>query len=88
MAEGDKTGFLDRTLSHLRNAWKDIAGRGRVVRPDLPDDDLGRLREAMTECLEGRGGEVSARARAADLGRAYLTPRRHRTVPLSLPDGP
>lgn len=68
-----KTGFLDRTLSQLRNAWKDIAGRGKFVRPDLPDDDIDRLREAMAECLEGRGGEVSARARAADLGRAYLT---------------
>ncbi len=68
-----KTGFLDRTLSQLRNAWKDIAGRGTFVRPDLPDDDIDRLREAMAECLEGRGGEVSARARAADLGRAYLT---------------
>ena len=73
MAGGDKTGFLDRTLAQIRTAWKDIAGRDRFVRPDLPDDDLDRLREAMAECLEGRGGEISARARAADLGRAYLT---------------
>ena len=73
MAEADKTGFIDRTLSQLRNAWKDIAGRGGEVRPDLPDDDAERLRAKMLECLEGRGGEVSARARAADLGRAYLT---------------
>ena len=69
-----KSGFLDRTLAQLRGAWKDIAGRGKFTpRPDLPDDDKGRLRAAMSECLEGRGGEVSARARAADLGRAYLT---------------
>ncbi len=27
----------------------------------------------MLECLEGRGGEVSARARAAELGRLYLS---------------
>src|SRR5215831_742226 len=26
----------------------------------------------MLSCLDGRGGEVSARARAADLGRTYL----------------
>ena len=73
MAGDDNTGFLDRTLTQIRNAWKDIAGRGKFVRPDLPDDDRDRLREAMAECLEGRGGEVSARARAADLGRADLT---------------
>jgi malonyl-CoA decarboxylase len=73
MAGDDNTGFLDRTLTQISNAWKDIAGRGKFVRPDLPDDDRDRLREAMAECLEGRGGEVSARARAADLGRAYLT---------------
>ena len=74
MAEAVKTGFLDRTLAQIRNAWKDIAGRGKFVpRPDLPDDDIDRLREAMAECLEGRGGEVSARARAADLGHVYLT---------------
>ncbi len=69
-----KIGFLDRTLAQLRGAWKDIAERGKFTpRPDLPDDDKSRLRAAMSECLEGRGGEVSARARAADLGRAYLT---------------
>ena len=69
-----KAGFLDRTLSQLRSAWKDIAGRGKFApRPDLPAADRKRLREDMAECLEGRGGEVSARARAADLGRAYLT---------------
>ena len=73
MAEDGNTGFIDRTLSQLRDAWKDIAGRGGALRPDLPDDDAAHLRERMLECLEGKGGEVSARARAADLGRAYLT---------------
>jgi len=69
-----RSGFLDCTLARIRNAWKDIAGRREFVpRPDLPDDDRDRLRQAMAECLEGRGGEVSARARAADLGHAYLT---------------
>ena len=73
MADDDKSGFIDRTLSQLRNAWKDIAGRSGEVRPELPDDDAERVRGTMLECLEGRGGEVSARAGAADLGRAYLT---------------
>ncbi len=42
------------------------------MRPHLPDEDVERLREQMRACLEARGGEVSARARAAALGRAYL----------------
>lgn len=63
--------LLDR-LKTLRNLWLDIAGSGRdSFAPDLPDDDAGRLRGQMRACLEGVGGEVSARARAAQLGRAY-----------------
>jgi malonyl-CoA decarboxylase len=38
----------------------------------LPEDDLARLRRRIDECLEARGGAVSARARAAELGRVYL----------------
>ena len=69
--------FFDRTVLNLRNAWRDIAARGRSssiaqTRPDLPDDDIQRLRKHVVECLENRGGEVSARARAAELGRCYL----------------
>ena len=41
-------------------------------RPDLPEDDVARLRQQMLSCLDGRGGEVTARARAAELGRTYL----------------
>ena len=77
MVEKTKVGFLDRTLRNLRNAWQTIAGseydaEAASVRPHLPDDDVRRLREQMRACLETRGGEVSARARAAALGRAYL----------------
>ncbi len=70
-------GVFDRTLTNLRGAWRDIAlsARGvltRTPRPELSGDDIGRLREQMLSCLDGRGGEVTARARAADLGRTYL----------------
>ena len=77
----DRTGFLDgvvdRTLDNLRNlrlAWRDIASpsRGTAPRPELPREDVERLRLRLRDCLEGRGGEVAARARAADLGRTYL----------------
>jgi malonyl-CoA decarboxylase len=70
-------GVFDRTLARLRGAWREIAGSARGVltgapRPDLPEDDIARLRQQMLSCLDGRGGEVTARARAAALGRSYL----------------
>ena len=72
-----KAGFLDRTLRNLRKGWRSMAGSSydadhASARPDLPDDDLARVRNQMTACLEGKGGEVSARARAAALGHVYL----------------
>jgi malonyl-CoA decarboxylase len=74
----ERSRFLDRTLRNLRGAWNEIAERaagvfaGTQPSPSLPSDDAARLREQMRDCLAGRGGEVSARARAASLGRAYL----------------
>ena len=81
MSDRAPSGFLDgvfdRTLANLRSAWREIAlsTRGALSgapRPDLPDDDLTWMREQMLNCLDGRGGEVTARARAAELGRSYL----------------
>src|SRR6202165_4990344 len=81
MSERVPAGFLDgvfdRALANLRGAWREIALSTRGVlagalRPDLPEDDIARLRQQMLSCLDGRGGEVTARARAADLGRTYL----------------
>ncbi len=80
----DRNSFLDvvvdRTLGNLRSlrtAWRDIAAQARgalsrAPRPDLSRDDAEHLREQLRECLAARGGAVSARARAADLGRTYL----------------
>ncbi len=61
----------------MRSAWRDLTSAGRLpspppLRPDLPDDDLPGLQRQIAACIKGEGGEVSARARAADLGRAYL----------------
>ena len=45
-----------------------------MVRSDLSSDgDRRWLVEQMQSCLESRGGDVSARARAAALGRTYLS---------------
>jgi malonyl-CoA decarboxylase len=71
-------GVFDRTLMNLRSAWRDIAESARGVlsgtpRPDLPGEDASRLHQQMRSCLDGRTGGVTARARAADLGRTYLS---------------
>ncbi len=65
-------------LSRLKGLWRDIAGsdgagKVPVLAPALPENDLERLRAQMEACLSAKGGEVSARARAAALGRAYLS---------------
>ncbi|HLJ20437.1 MAG TPA: malonyl-CoA decarboxylase [Stellaceae bacterium] len=80
MSERSNVGFFDTmmeaTIGRLRAAWRDIAGQGRgtgpVPRPELTTDDTEHLREQLRACLDGRGGEVAARARAAELGRTYL----------------
>ena len=68
------SGILDRTLQRFRRAWR-LAGRAPLkegVAPDLPPGDAERVRRQIDACLESRGGEVSARARAAELGETYL----------------
>ena len=61
-------------LQRLRGTWRDITHSiSGNVKPDLSTiSDIDRLREQMLSCLESRGGEVSARSRAATLGRTYL----------------
>jgi len=77
MTEHKAVSLFDRTLRNLRRGWQSIAGSSydedaASTRPDLPDDDAAQILEQMRECLENKGGEVSARARAAALGRVYL----------------
>ncbi|MGQ0676529.1 MAG: malonyl-CoA decarboxylase [Rhodospirillales bacterium] len=69
--------LLGRTIANLRTAWRDLSAQARgtfrgSMRPDLPEDDAQRLREQFQDCVEARGGEVAARARAAALGQTYL----------------
>lgn len=68
--------LLERGLRSLVGAWRGIAGgdeTAQLARDGLTDPkDTERLRVLFNECLEARGGEVSARARAAALGRLYL----------------
>jgi malonyl-CoA decarboxylase len=69
---------VDLTLQRLRNAFVETARGAREVvgvplRPDLPDDDVPRLKNRIDACLEGKGGETARRGRAAELGQAYLS---------------
>ncbi|HVI50379.1 MAG TPA: malonyl-CoA decarboxylase [Candidatus Sulfotelmatobacter sp.] len=70
-----QAGFFDR-FKNLRGLWRDIAATlgaaPKAISPELPADDADILRAQMRDCLEEKGGEVSARARAAALGRSYL----------------
>ena len=57
---------VDRTLERLRNAFVETARGAREVvgaplRPDLPDDDIPRLKSRIDACLAGKGGEHAAR---------------------------
>ncbi|MBI2239800.1 MAG: malonyl-CoA decarboxylase [Magnetospirillum gryphiswaldense] len=76
MTQAATPSLLDR-IKGLAKSWLEVAGSSKSgetlsFAPHLPDDDLGRLRDQMQACLDGKGGEVSARARAAALGREYL----------------
>ncbi|MEE8535585.1 MAG: malonyl-CoA decarboxylase [Kiloniellales bacterium] len=77
MGEERRTSFFERALGNLRGAWRDVATNsarsvGRLPRELRSARDSKALRALMASCLEARGGEVSARLRAAELGEAYL----------------
>ncbi|WP_137178663.1 malonyl-CoA decarboxylase [Roseomonas sp. AR75] len=59
------TGLLDRALRRVTSLWRDMAGSASA---GAEEDFAAQMRA----CLEARGGEVSARARAAGLAQAYL----------------
>ena len=83
----DKTDILPNTaLGNLRRrtvvsvlrAWREVGTMARQaissdIRPSVPKEDMELLRKQMKLCLDSRGGEVTARANTADLGRTYLS---------------
>jgi malonyl-CoA decarboxylase len=66
--------FFDRTVVRIVNLWRDLSDTvtGTVDASLAADGDIRRLRDQMRACLDARGGEVSARGRAAALGQTYL----------------
>ena len=69
-------GIFNRALRQFRNAWRaNDQSYTRLkddISPDLPEKDAQLLRKQIDDCLQARGGEVSARSRAAALGETYL----------------
>lgn len=58
-------GLFDRAIRRIANVWRDMASSVNV------NEDEG-IAAQMRACLEARGGEVSARNRAAKLAQTYL----------------
>lgn len=66
-----------KTVVSVLRAWREVEGTARSVigaeiRPSVPKEDVDQLRQQMQECLDSKGGEVTARAHTAELGRIYL----------------
>ena len=59
-------GLLDRAMKRLGFLWRDVAAA--VSWSEAEEDDL---QAQMRACLEAKGGEVSARTRAAGLSERY-----------------
>ncbi len=74
--ETNETTLIGRTLSNLAGVWRDIAqsaARTIGLNGQGPaGGDSASLKKLMGACLEARGGEVSARMRAAGLGQTYI----------------
>ena len=71
-------GLVDRTLRRLVRVWRGLALEKAedsidVLDADLSDEDIEQVRGQIESCLAARGGEVSARRRAAELGQSYLS---------------
>ncbi|WP_416896784.1 MAG: hypothetical protein ACMVY4_14790 [Minwuia sp.] len=84
-----QSSFWNRALNQVRN-WRGSGIdpiRPVDVSPELADGDLPLIRKQIDACLAHTGGAVSARLRAAELGRAYLNFDNAGRVPLLRPAG-
>jgi malonyl-CoA decarboxylase len=77
MGDVQQPSFFEKTFANLADAWRDVAASAARSVGLTPANSRGprgdkALQALMTECLEARGGEVSARMRTAELGECYL----------------
>ena len=73
MADAEEP-LWDRTRKLIREYWPlgEPVALKDVIGINLPKGDFAKFRKKIDACLEAKGGEVSARTRAAELGEAYL----------------
>ncbi len=83
----------NRLFSNILNAWKGVStqfsGKTLELSPYLHANEIEPLKVKITACLDGKGGDVSTRARAADLGKTYLglnDEGRHKFLKLMITD--
>ena len=69
-AMADASGLFGRTIAPLRRAL--FGGDADEGTGNLSANGLDKLREQIDDCLKHKGGEVSARNRAVELGNTYL----------------
>jgi malonyl-CoA decarboxylase len=60
-----RPGLFDRAIRRIATVWRDMAA-------SVGSEEDDSIASQMRACLEGRGGEVSARNRAAKLAQTYL----------------
>ena len=65
MSEAVSTGLLDRAIRRITEVWRDMASS---VSGEVDET----LEAQMQACLASRGGEITARNRAAKLAQTYL----------------
>ena len=72
----DSKFMSNRLFNNILSAWKGVSvqfiGKRLELSSYLHANEHEPLRTKIADCLEGKGGEVSARSRAAELGKAYL----------------
>lgn len=63
-----------RTVDSVQRVWRDLAATldSDAISNDLEGKSATLLLDRMRACIDAEGGEVSARARAAQLGEHYL----------------
>ncbi|MGC8476183.1 MAG: malonyl-CoA decarboxylase N-terminal domain-containing protein, partial [Acetobacteraceae bacterium] len=64
-AHPEPPGLIDRAFRRLAAVWRDMAAA-------IGPEEDGSVAAQIRACLDGRGGEVSARNRAARLAETYL----------------
>jgi len=72
----DDDGLISSSLRRVRSLWSRLARSvdeiGQPAGGGMSRRALDRVRETLNECAIERGGEASARTRAAQIGDAYL----------------